>query len=68
MAIATKKSLNSPDLVRDREISKINVVDIAGGGVRTATFEPASLGYERDKPVVDGREERRPFWRTDGGP
>ena len=68
MPSVMKKSLVVPDRVLDMDLGKVDPVEIVGGGVARATFEPGSKWPEQEKPSVRGGEERRPFWRTDGGP
>ena len=54
MAGSQKKSLDSPDQVLKMERGKIDIVEIAGGGVGRATFEPGWKWSEHEKPVVEG--------------
>lgn len=50
------KALGKPDQVLDMERGKINIVEIAGGGVGLATLEPGWKWSEHEKPVVGGGE------------
>lgn len=54
MASPQKKSLDFPDQVLNMEHGKIDIVEIAEGGVGRATFQPGWKWSEHEKPVVDG--------------
>jgi quercetin dioxygenase-like cupin family protein len=47
-----KKSLGAPDQVLDMENGKIDIVEIAGGGVGRATFQPGWKWSEHEKPAL----------------
>jgi hypothetical protein len=68
MASVTGEPLDAPERVLDVDLSELDVVRIAGGGVGGATFDPGWTRADDEKPIVDGGAERRPFWRPDGGP
>jgi len=54
MPVSQKKSLEAPDQVVKMERGRIDIVEIAGGGVGRATFEPGWKWSEHEKPVVGG--------------
>ena len=54
MAGPQKKSLDAPDQVVKMERVRIEIIEIAGGGVARATFEPGWKWSEHEKPVVGG--------------
>jgi quercetin dioxygenase-like cupin family protein len=56
MPASHKKSLENPDQVLKMELGKIDIVEIAEGGVGRATFEPGWKWSEHEKPVVGGGE------------
>jgi hypothetical protein len=56
MAKSEKKSLETPDQVLKMERGRIDIVEIAGGGVGRATFEPGWKWSVDERPVVDGGE------------
>jgi hypothetical protein len=68
LTTAVKKLLDTPDAVLDMDGGDIDVVEIGGGGVGGDSFEPGWKWSEHEKPYVGGGEQRRSFWRTDGGP
>jgi len=49
---AQKKSLEAPDQVLNMELGKIDIVEIAGGAVGRATFQPGWKWSEHEKPVL----------------
>ena len=49
-----QKSLNTPDQVLKMDRGRIDIVEIAGGGVGRATFEPGWKWSEHEKPAVGG--------------
>jgi quercetin dioxygenase-like cupin family protein len=48
------KAFGKPDQLVDMEHGKIEVVNIAGGAIGRATFEPGWKWSEHEKPVVGG--------------
>lgn len=52
MATAEKKNLNAPDEVRKFEKGKVEVVNIGGGTVGRAVFQPGWRWSEHVKPVA----------------
>lgn len=56
MSSSQRKSLNAPDQVLNMEHGRIDIVEIAGGGVGRATFQPGWKWSEHEKPVVGGGE------------
>ena len=56
MASPQKKTLDAPDQVLKMERGKIDIVEIAGGGVGRATFEPGWKWSDHERPVVGGGE------------
>lgn len=54
MPASQKKSLEAPDQVVKMERGRFDIVEIAGGGVGRATFEPGWKWSEHEKPVVGG--------------
>lgn len=54
MPASQKKSLEAPDQVLKMERGRIDIVEIAGGGVGRATFQPGWKWSEHEKPVVGG--------------
>jgi hypothetical protein len=50
------KTLNKPDQVVEMELGRIDAVQIAGGGVGRATFQPGWKWSVHEKPVVNGGE------------
>ena len=54
MANPQTKSLDTPDQVLKMVHGRIDIVEIAGGGVGRATFEPGWKWSEHEKPVVGG--------------
>ncbi len=54
MSDPQSKSLNTPDQVLNMERGRIDIVEIAGGGVGRATFQPGWKWSEHEKPAVGG--------------
>jgi len=52
MADAQQKSLDAPDQVLNMERGKFDIVEIAGGTVGRATFEPGWKWSEHEKPAL----------------
>ncbi len=52
MASAEKKNVNSPDETRPFEKGKVDVVNIGGGTVGRATFEPGWQWSKHVKPIA----------------
>jgi len=50
------KSLNAPEQELRMEHGKIDIVNIAGGAVGRATFQPGWKWSQHEKPVVAGGE------------
>ena len=53
MANAEMKNLSSPDETRQFEKGKMEVVNIGGGTVGRATFQPGWKWSDHEKPVVE---------------
>ena len=54
MSNPQRKSLNTPDQVLNMDRGRIDIVEIAGGGVGRATFQPGWKWSDHEKPVVGG--------------
>src|SRR4051794_32030498 len=49
-------SLDAPNQVMNMENGRVDIVEIAGGGVGRATFQPGWKWSKHEKPVVNGGE------------